>query len=114
MNYKSNFSFIRCAVPECEDPNVNFTIPHLEDGTASKCRRYAPFRNYSESSLSHNDTCSPHYFDTSTEIECDSYIYFEEHSIVKEVSIFLRKCMWVIIFYGKKSKTQNKIFILFL
>ncbi|VVD04219.1 unnamed protein product [Leptidea sinapis] len=44
-----------------------------------RCRRFAPFYNNTL-----NDTCSPNYYDTSTEVPCDSYIYFEEHSIVKE------------------------------
>ncbi|CAG9566351.1 unnamed protein product [Danaus chrysippus] len=73
----------RCSTPECEDPNVNFTVPHLEDGTPNKCLKYATFSNLTGS----NDTCSPHYFDPTTEIECDSFMYFEEHSIVKEFNL---------------------------
>ncbi|XP_045500844.1 organic cation transporter protein-like [Colias croceus] len=74
----------RCTVPDCEDPSiVNYSIPHTKDGEPSKCRRYAPFTNISST----NDTCSPQYYDTSTEIECDSYVYFEEHSIVKEFDL---------------------------
>ncbi|XP_045450287.1 organic cation transporter protein-like [Melitaea cinxia] len=78
----------KCSTPECEDPNVNFTIPYLEDGTPSKCLRYALFNvtDFTNSSLS-NDTCLPQYFDTSSEIECDTYVYFEEHSIVKEFNL---------------------------
>ncbi|XP_046966874.1 organic cation transporter protein-like [Vanessa cardui] len=78
----------KCSTPECEDPDVNFTIPHLEDGSPSKCLRYALF-NVSDftNSTQNNETCYPHYFDTSSEIECDSYVYFEEHSIVKEFNL---------------------------
>ncbi|XP_047506628.1 organic cation transporter protein-like [Pieris napi] len=72
----------RCTVPECEDSAVvNFSIPHV-DGEPSKCRRYAPFAN-----VTLNDTCSEHFYDTSTEIKCDSYVYLEEHSIVKEFNL---------------------------
>ncbi|XP_064073029.1 organic cation transporter protein-like [Vanessa tameamea] len=77
----------KCSTPECEDPEVNFTIPHLEDGSPSKCLRYAFFNVTDTNSTQGNDTCSPHYFDTSSEIECDSYVYFEEHSIVKEFNL---------------------------
>ncbi|XP_072938190.1 organic cation transporter protein-like [Epargyreus clarus] len=73
----------RCAVPECENETaLNYTIPE-HDGEKSKCLRFAPFNNRSTT----NDTCSPLYFDTSTEIECDSYIYYEHHSIVKEFDL---------------------------
>ncbi|XP_050669875.1 organic cation transporter protein-like [Leptidea sinapis] len=73
----------RCSVPECEEPSaVNFSIPHGLDGSPSRCRRFAPFYNNTL-----NDTCSPNYYDTSTEVPCDSYIYFEEHSIVKEFDL---------------------------
>ncbi|XP_023943090.1 organic cation transporter protein [Bicyclus anynana] len=75
----------RCAVPECQDQEANFTAPYLADGTLAKCVRFAPFTNSTEHVA--NDTCSPHYFDTSTEVKCDSYIYFEEHSIVKEFNL---------------------------
>ncbi|CAK1542339.1 unnamed protein product [Leptosia nina] len=74
----------RCSIPECEDPSiVNFSIPHDANGEPSKCRRFAPFSNFTAL----NDTCSPNYYDTSTEIKCDSYVYFEEHSIVKEFDL---------------------------
>ncbi|KAJ0175270.1 hypothetical protein K1T71_009411 [Dendrolimus kikuchii] len=76
----------RCAIPECdEDPSrVNFTIPHDAHGIPARCVRYAPFTNIT---ISNNSRCSPHYFDTSTEIECDSFVYLEEHSIVKEFDL---------------------------
>ncbi|XP_041980414.1 organic cation transporter protein-like [Aricia agestis] len=71
----------RCAT-ECDDPAANYTVPHDENGVPAKCLRYAP----ANISLT-NDTCSPHMFDNTTEIECDSYIYFEDHSIVKEFNL---------------------------
>ncbi|CAH0587915.1 unnamed protein product [Chrysodeixis includens] len=76
----------RCAVPECEDNphHTNFTIPHDMDGEPAKCLRYAPFSNVTNTNSSQ---CSPHFYDTSTEIECDSYVYLEEHSIVKEFDL---------------------------
>uniref|UniRef100_A0A2H1WVY4 SFRICE_033990 n=1 Tax=Spodoptera frugiperda TaxID=7108 RepID=A0A2H1WVY4_SPOFR len=76
----------RCSVPECEDnpDHINFTIPHDSDGIPSKCLRYAPFSNVS-SFYSNDSQCYPHYYDTSTEIGCESYVYLEEHSIVKEI-----------------------------
>ncbi|XP_034833127.1 organic cation transporter protein-like [Maniola hyperantus] len=77
----------RCAIPECEDQDANFTAPLQEDGTPAKCLRYAPFVNFTNTDYGFNDTCAPHFFDTSTEIKCDSYIYFEEHSIVKEFNL---------------------------
>ncbi|XP_004929731.1 organic cation transporter protein [Bombyx mori] len=75
----------RCTVPECEeDPHKNnYTIPHETDGTLAKCTRYAPFEN----GTLNGTHCSPHYFDTSTKIECDSFVYLEEHSIVKEFDL---------------------------
>ncbi|KAJ8718335.1 hypothetical protein PYW08_002572 [Mythimna loreyi] len=77
----------RCSVPECEDnpEHVNFTIPLDIDGSPSKCLRYAPFTNGSH--LANLSQCSPHYYDTSTEIGCESYVYLEEHSIVKEFNL---------------------------
>lgn len=87
---KKEFLSIRCAVPECDEDTAvtNFTIPQHEDGTYAKCVRYAPFANVSDFANSSIGRCSPHYFDTSTVIECESYVYLEEHSIVKEVSSF--------------------------
>ncbi|CAH2232579.1 jg10140 [Pararge aegeria aegeria] len=79
----------RCAIPECVDQEANFTAPYLEDGSPAKCMRYAPFVNFTSNENKLNDTCAPHFFDTSTEVKCDSYIYFEEHSIVKEVILDL-------------------------
>ncbi|KAH9637842.1 hypothetical protein HF086_005500 [Spodoptera exigua] len=77
----------RCSVPECEDypDHINFTIPHDSDGIPSKCLRYAPFSNVSF--YTNDSQCSPHYYDTSTEIGCESYVYLEEHSIVKEFDL---------------------------
>ncbi|XP_063829913.1 organic cation transporter protein-like [Ostrinia nubilalis] len=84
-NFESMDLEYRCAVPECDDDTLalNFTIPHKEDGTPHKCLRYAPYSNstYNESYCSELD------FDTSTQIECDSYVYLEEHSIVKEFNL---------------------------
>ncbi|XP_039758526.1 organic cation transporter protein-like [Pararge aegeria] len=77
----------RCAIPECVDQEANFTAPYLEDGSPAKCLRYAPFMNFTSNENKLNDTCAPHFFDTSTEVKCDSYIYFEEHSIVKEFNL---------------------------
>ncbi|KAG6446077.1 organic cation transporter protein [Manduca sexta] len=75
----------RCSIPECEeDPSrINYTIPHEPDGTPAKCFRYAPFNT----TVGNGTFCAPHYFDTSTKIECDSYVYLEEHSIVKEFDL---------------------------
>ncbi|CAG4934715.1 unnamed protein product [Colias eurytheme] len=102
--YSSVFNFeamdlkYRCTVPDCEDPSiVNYSIPHTKDGEPSKCRRYAPFTNISST----NDTCSPHYYDTSTEIECDSYVYFEEHSIVKELKDDMENYIYYTTMGGK-------------
>ncbi|CAG5059236.1 unnamed protein product [Parnassius apollo] len=79
----------RCAVPECDDETAvsNFTIPQYEDGTYAKCVRYAPFPNVSYFVNNSIGRCSPQYFDTSTEIECESYVYMEEHSIVTEFNL---------------------------
>ncbi|XP_013174195.1 PREDICTED: organic cation transporter protein-like [Papilio xuthus] len=93
--YASVFNFeamdlkYRCAIPECDDTTAvsNYTIPHHEDGTYAKCVRYAPFANVSNFVNNSIGRCSPHYFDTSTEIECESYVYLEEHSIVKEFNL---------------------------
>ncbi|XP_075979723.1 organic cation transporter protein-like [Anticarsia gemmatalis] len=76
----------RCAIPECEDEifELNFTIPHDHNGEPAKCVRYAPFTNITYTNTSQ---CLPHLFDTSMEIECDSYVYLEEHSIVKEFDL---------------------------
>lgn len=77
----------RCAIPECEDEifDLNITIPHDHNGEPAKCIRYAPFTNLTR--LINGSQCLPHLFDTSTEIECDSYVYLEEHSIVKEFDL---------------------------
>ncbi|CAH1637446.1 unnamed protein product [Spodoptera littoralis] len=77
----------RCSVPECEGypDHINFTIPHDSDGLPSKCFRYAPFSNVSF--YSNDSQCFPHYYDTSTEIGCESYVYLEDHSIVKEFDL---------------------------
>lgn len=77
----------RCAIPECEDEifDLNITIPHDHNGEPAKCIRYAPFINLTR--LINGSQCLPHLFDTSTEIECDSYVYLEEHSIVKEFDL---------------------------
>ncbi|CAH2049547.1 unnamed protein product, partial [Iphiclides podalirius] len=93
--YSSVFNFeamdlkYRCAVPECDDDTAvsNFTIPQHEDGTYAKCVRYAPFPNVSDFVNGSIGRCSPHYFDTSSVIECESYVYLEEHSIVKEFNL---------------------------
>ncbi|XP_059062086.1 organic cation transporter protein-like [Achroia grisella] len=84
-NFESMDLDYRCAVPECSnDPlSINFTIPHDTDGTPYKCIRYAMFTNTSYA----NDTCSPDYFDSSNEVLCDSYVYLEDHSIVKEFDL---------------------------
>ncbi|KAM3958394.1 organic cation transporter protein [Aphomia sociella] len=84
-NFESMDLNYRCSVPECnnDESSVNFTIPHDNDGTPYKCIRYAMFTNTSYA----NDTCLPHYFDTSNEVECDSYVYLEDHSIVKEFDL---------------------------
>ncbi|KAJ8714425.1 hypothetical protein PYW07_002650 [Mythimna separata] len=77
----------RCSVPECENnpEHINFTIPRDIDGVPSKCLRYAPFANGSH--FANLSQCSPHYYDTSTEIGCESYVYLEDHSIVKEFDL---------------------------
>ncbi|XP_013183648.1 organic cation transporter protein isoform X2 [Amyelois transitella] len=73
----------RCEIPECpEAHDINFTIPHDPEGNPYKCVRYAPFTNSTG-----NETCSPHHFDSSTEIPCESYVYLEQHSIVKEFNL---------------------------
>ncbi|XP_063627410.1 organic cation transporter protein-like [Cydia splendana] len=87
--YSSVFNFevldldYRCAIPECVDnPDaLNYTIPRLEDGGFAKCLRYGTFSN------STNSSCSADAFDTSVELECDEYVYLEQHSIVKEFNL---------------------------
>ncbi|CAH0399569.1 unnamed protein product [Chilo suppressalis] len=86
-NFESMDLNYRCAVPECSEDEsaLNFTIPHGDDGKPYKCLRYAPFPNYT---IFENGTyCAPYHFDTSTEVECDTYVYLEEHSIVKEFNL---------------------------
>ncbi|KAI8434009.1 hypothetical protein MSG28_012160 [Choristoneura fumiferana] len=76
---------LRCSVPECgDDPSSwNHTIPRLEDGSFAKCLRYGTFSNISGT----NDSCSAELFDSSSELECDSFVYLETHSIVKEFNL---------------------------
>ncbi|XP_049871408.1 organic cation transporter protein-like [Pectinophora gossypiella] len=85
-NFEAMDLSYRCSVPECADDPlmVNFTIPHDEDGVPYKCLRYAP---YNTSLFDNSSQCMPHQFDSSNEIECDSYVYLEEHSIVKEFNL---------------------------
>ncbi|GBP52822.1 hypothetical protein EVAR_39360_1 [Eumeta japonica] len=76
-----NFRY-RCSVPECEeDPAVylNFTIPRNSEGLIEKCTRYAP-ANFSANGTS----CGTQHFDLANVVGCDSYVYLETHSIVKE------------------------------
>ncbi|KAJ2949594.1 hypothetical protein O0L34_g15514 [Tuta absoluta] len=84
-NFESMDLNYRCSIPECEgDPlMVNYSIPHDEDGKPYKCIRYATFSNETLNS----SQCMAEYFDTSSEIECNSYVYLEEHSIVKEFNL---------------------------
>ncbi|CAB3244114.1 unnamed protein product [Arctia plantaginis] len=78
---------VGCAIPECEGEifELNSTIPHDHNGEPDKCFRYAPFTNITR--LTNTSQCLPHLFDTSTKIKCDSYVYLEEHSIVKEFDL---------------------------
>lgn len=77
-------SLSRCSIPECEnETSINYTIPHI-DGKPSKCLRYPRFDNYT---LDLNDTCLPNHYDPSNVITCESFLYLESHSIVKEVSV---------------------------
>ncbi|XP_011564028.3 organic cation transporter protein [Plutella xylostella] len=73
----------RCAVPECqEDPStLNFTIPQGLDGTFAKCTRYASVN------ATNGTFCGPQHFDLTSPVECDSYVYMEEHSIVNEFDL---------------------------
>ncbi|KAI5651507.1 major facilitator superfamily domain-containing protein [Phthorimaea operculella] len=84
-NFESMDLNYRCSVPECEgDPLLaNYSIPHDEEGNPYKCVRYATFSNETLNS----SQCMAEYFDTSSEIECDSYVYLEEYSIVKEFNL---------------------------
>ncbi|XP_053611619.1 organic cation transporter protein-like isoform X2 [Plodia interpunctella] len=82
-NFESLDLKYRCEVPEClGSQDVNFTIPHDPNGNPYKCLRYAPFSNSTG-----NGTCSPHHFDSSMAIPCESYVYLEHHSIVKEFDL---------------------------
>ncbi|CAG9130231.1 unnamed protein product [Plutella xylostella] len=77
----------RCAVDECESTlNHSLWLPHAlpqDKGVPSKCRRYS----MNESVYASNSTCSADSFDSSYSVECNSFVYSDEDSAVKDFNL---------------------------
>ena len=63
---------------------LQYAIPKEINGKYSKCERYGII----DSNLtSDNSTCTPDKFDTAVREKCTSFIYSDEDSAVKDVSM---------------------------
>ncbi|KAJ0175267.1 hypothetical protein K1T71_009408 [Dendrolimus kikuchii] len=79
----------RCEIEECETEHVynstwlQYAIPKDKDGL-SKCNRYDTYENIT---LINNGTCTADFFNTSTNLKCNSYVYSDEDSAVKDFNL---------------------------
>ncbi|XP_028027458.1 organic cation transporter protein-like [Bombyx mandarina] len=75
----------RCEIKECETSNnsawIEFGIPQ-DKGSLSKCERYS-FKN----STLNNGTCTQDMFDNHLREKCDTYVYSDEDSAVKDFNL---------------------------
>ncbi|CAH2232581.1 organic cation transporter protein-like [Pararge aegeria] len=72
----------RCNIPECEGYNNNTWLEHAipaKDGVLSKCQRYQSNNN--------SGTCSIQDFNTSIVKDCESFVYSDEDSAVKDFDL---------------------------
>nr|XP_021201096.2 organic cation transporter protein [Helicoverpa armigera] len=77
----------RCRINECENINntnlwLEYAIPKEKD-RYSKCLRYSAI----ESDITSNSSCTVDAFDTSVAEKCNSYVYSDEDSAVKDFDL---------------------------
>ncbi|XP_022829592.1 organic cation transporter protein-like [Spodoptera litura] len=80
----------RCAVPECDDPNPEYSpqwilkaVPATESGF-DNCRRFA---NVSSDVISSDELCPVALFDRDIIVPCDAYVYERTNTIVYDFNI---------------------------
>ncbi|XP_072938414.1 organic cation transporter protein-like [Epargyreus clarus] len=72
----------RCEIPECEGLNHTLWLENAipqEKGELSRCKMYQYING--------DDSCSAGAFNTSVVQECDSYVYTDQGSVVKEFDL---------------------------